>query len=347
MLRPYLKVTIGGTDVTSRFSPLLKSVKVTKKAGKSAHSASITLADPDGATIMPSDGDTIEIELGQSIADAGPVFRGTVNDVSSKGSTSGRTLEITASSADQKGKAKAPLRKSKDNATFKTVAEEWGAKAGLTVKVAGDLASINREYWSIDGESFMSWGQSIARQLGATFQIIGKEAFFTPRNEGVSVSGKPLPTVTAAWGVNLLSWEIKPTSGRPQFSKTKARYYDKAEAKYKEIEVEIPEQGGAPVLEDHRLYPDEAQAKKSAESSSKESKREKGSGTVTIVGDHSVEPEAKMVLHGARPGIDNTYLADEVTHDLDEKGFQTVVKVKLPDPKGGKDTRKPATSAAS
>lgn len=124
---PIYKVIIDGNDMTSRFAPLVKEITVTKNGKRSAHTAEIKLADPDGTTYLPPDGAKMKILLGHEDDGAGEVFDGTVNDVNSSGAKgSGRELKISATSADQKGKVKQQALRHKDKSTFKDVAVEWG-----------------------------------------------------------------------------------------------------------------------------------------------------------------------------------------------------------------------------
>lgn len=346
---PIYKVVIDGNDVTSRFAPLVEEITVTKNSKRSAHSAEIKLADPDGSTFLPPDGAKMQISLGHEDDGAAEVFDGTVNDVNSSGAKgSGRQLKVSATSADQKGKVKQQALRYKDKSTFKDVATEWGEKAGLKVQVIGSLASIERDYWIQQNESFQAWGQRMAEENGATFQIMGDRAIFSPRNEGVSASGKPLTPVIATFGSggNMVSWSISPTIGRPQYEKVQTRYYDREDAKWKDETVEVRGADAKVRLTDQMPAATKANASGKAKAGSKKSEREKGSGSVEIVGDYAAEPEAPCFIVGARPGIDGEYIIDSVTHTVTKKdGFSTKLTIKKPSGTAGKDSR--ATSTPS
>lgn len=346
---PIFKVLIDGNDVTSRFAPLVKSITVTKNSKRTAHTAEIKLADPDGSTFLPPDGAKMQIWLGHQDTGADLVFEGTVNDVNSSGARgSGRELKISATSADQKGKAKQPALRHKDKATLKDVATEWGQKAGLNVQVIGSLASVERDYWIQQNESFQAWGQRMAEENGATFQIIGNRAIFSPRNESMSASGKPLTPIFAAFGDNLVSWDISPTIGRPQYEKVQVRYYDREEAKWKDESVDVRGADAKVKLTEQLPAATKANASGKAGAGSKKSEREKGSGSAEIVGDYAAEPEAPCFISGARPGIDGEYIIDVVTHTLTKSdGFSTKLTIKKPTGTAGKDSRGTGPSSAS
>lgn len=341
MLTGMFKVYVAGNDVTSRWNPILTSVSVTRAAREASDTADATLADPDGLTFMPKTGDNLLIYLGHAEDGVGQVFEGFVDKVRcSGGKKRGRTIAINASSVNNKSKVKAGALRSEADKTFEDVAGDWGQKAGLTVTVAGDLASEFRSYWIMQHESFMGWGQRMARELGASFKVIGNRAFFAPLNEGISATGKTLTPVYATWGDNLLDWDIEPVIGRPQYGKVQSRYYDLNAAKWREVEQAIKD---ADIDVDFRALigaANEGNATQGAKSAAKESEREKGDGSVTILGDHAAEPEASLILRGARDGADGTYVIDSLTHSLDKgSGFTTALTLKHPADGAGIDTR--------
>ncbi|MDZ7824426.1 MAG: hypothetical protein U5K75_10605 [Ahrensia sp.] len=170
----------------------------------------------------------------------------------------------------------------------------------LEATAIGSIAGIERDYWIMQNESFMSWGQRMSRELGATFRIIGNRAFIAPRNEGLSVSGKPLTPINAAYGVNLISAEMEPIISRPKFKDAEVSYFDKD--KGERISVKVPT-GIDDVDSAIRTVISSAKkghAENRAKSYSEESNRRKGGGSVTILGDPACEPEAICNVSGCR-----------------------------------------------
>lgn len=347
--KPLYRVEINGADVTSRFSPLATEIDITKNSKRAAHTAEITLADPDGSTLLPEDGAKVRISLGIEGEGLVLVFEGTVNDVNwSIARGGGRTLKISATSADQKSKVKQPALRHKDKGTFKDTATEWGKKAGLNVQVIGDLASVERDYWLQQHESFQTWGQRMAEEFGASFQIMGDRAIFSPRNESVSASGQALTPVYAAWGKNLLSASISPVIGRPQYQSVVTRYYDRQEAKWKEEKVDVRGANATVNLTEQMPAAGKSHAGSKSKSGSKKSEREKGSGSITIVGDPTAEPEAQLFASGLRDGIDGEYIIDAVNHTVSKKsGFETKLTIKKPTGSAGKDSRATKTPSTA
>jgi phage protein D len=336
LLKRTYKVLVAGQDVTSRFNPLLLDLSVNRSAGKAADTANITLANPNGTVFMPADRAEIEIQLAGQWA-----FEGFVNEVScSIDKGSGRRISITASSVDQAGEATAPKLQHEDEATLSSVAQKFGSEAGLSVQVAGSIASVQRDYWLQQNESFIAWGQRIAEEVGGTFKVIGNRAFLVGRNEGISASGKTLTPITAEWGVNLISANVRPIVSRPRFKDVKVSYFDRLKGERVEEESATGISGVESTLRLLLSSATKDQAKQTAEAKGKEADREKGSGDVTIIGDATAEPEAICSVEGVAPGADGSYRIDSVSHRLSKSsGFTTSLTLRQPQDGAGTDSR--------
>lgn len=335
-IRGSYKVVIAGRDVTSLFNPILKELEVQRSAGEASDTCSITLADKDGLVLLPKKREPVLVELNGIWA-----FEGYVSDVNSTGSKGdGRKLKVSASSIDQGGKAKEPSLRHKDKGTLQQVAQQWGQKAGIQMRVLGSLAEVERDYWLQQNESFVSWGQRIAREVGGTLKIIGNRGFLSPRNEGISASGRPLTPIKAAWGVNLEEWDISPIIARPKYNKVALSYFDRSKGERVEIDVDTGIADVDTKLRSLLTVANESQARKRGEAHGKESDREKGGGTVTIIGDATAEPEAVCTVVGTRSGIDGAYQIDTVTHKVTKSdGFSTTIGLKQPKGGAGTDAR--------
>lgn len=322
----FYKVIVAGLDVTSNFEGLLEDLSVEKQAGANADSAQIQIADPGGRVAIPAERADVQIFLNGFHA-----FEGFVSEVScgiDKGG--GRTMSISCSSMDQGSKAKQPNLKHKDDATLSSVASEWGSKAGLQMQVLGSIASVQREYWHQQNESFVSWAQRIAREVGGTFKVVGKRGFLVGRNEGISASGRALTPIAVVAGVNLISGEVQPIITRPKYNKAAYRYFDVDKGEHVEVEQDTPVKDvEAKIRSVHSVY-DEDQAKQKGTAAGKETDRDKGGGTVTIFGDARAEPEAICTIAGWKSGVDGSYRIHSVSHKLSKGGFQTTIGLRQP-----------------
>lgn len=336
-------IIVGGNVVTERFSQILQSLTVHDKSGTTSDTASLVLDDSDGQVLMPSIGDPMQIMLGWRRTGVLLVFDGTVDTVRSNGSRGGgRTITITAKGFDPKGKAKEPLEFHKDDATLTDFMSEAAGKAGLSFRAQGGIGGIHRDYWAAATESFIHLGQRVAREVGGEFKMKGKTGIIYEKNSGMSVSGAALAGVTARWGDNLKEWDISPMFARPRYIEARARYFDRKEAKWKERRVQIDQRGpSSDAQHTHRVVrADEGEADSAAKDNKLSSERERGGGTVTIIGDPAAQPEGTCTVIGTRPGADGVYTIDGVEHSLDRgSGYETRLELKRPEGDAGTDSR--------
>lgn len=338
------RVTIGGTNVSDRIAPYLSSITVTDNDKAESDSASITLDDQGARFAIPEKGEAVSIDLGSIGRGIVNRFQGVVDSVSwTYDRGGGARLEISAKSIDTKSKAKEPMSRHWDNEQLIKVLKAASVPAGFErVVVHASIAYVTRPYWNQDHESFIAFGQRIAREMGATFKIRGRIAIMAPKNIGTSAAGVPLKTITVRPNDNLISCRINPASARPQFKKVKARYYDRAKAKWvdKEIEVSTADEGIDATQTVVFSRPDDGEAKAAAEAEGKDVEREKGGGTVDIDGDPTVAAGATCILVGCRPGIDGEYKISSVTDRLERtSGYLTSIQLVRPDGDAGKDNR--------
>lgn len=341
--RAAFMIMVAGNNVSHRFNQVLERLTVSDKAGTSSDTASITLDDRGAQIAMPQVGDPMQILLGWESRGVSEVFDGTVDTVrSAKTRGGGQTMVISAKGFDPKGKAKEPLEFHKDDATLQDFMSEAAGKAGLSFQAQGALAKIKRPYWAATTESFIHLGERIAREVGGQFKIAGTKAIIYEKNSGQSVSGLALPTIYAVHGDNLLEWDISPVFARPRFQQARARYYDPKQAKWLEKLVEIPQQGpSSPATHTSRVTrADQDEAEGAAGESQKSSERERGGGSVGLVGEPAAKPEGTCIVVGARPGIDGAYKIDGVEHDLSRSsGYHTKLDLKHPEGDVGSDSR--------
>lgn len=341
-------VRVDGADVSSAIMPRLITLSVTDKAGSSSDTASITLDDAGGVILMPRVGAALEIQLGDQNGVA-TVFRGVVDEVRSSGSrSSGLTLSISGKGVDTKGKAKEPKAKHWDEKPLGDVFGDAAKTAGIgSAKVDQELAQIKRPYWAMQDESFLHWAERIAREVGGTFKVSNDVAILAKKNGGTAPGGAALPSVRAVYGDNLISWDIAPILGRPRYKTVKARWYDKNSAEWKSEQVEVEDEEAEAEFTPRFPNGDQDEAKANAESRKADSEGGKGGGSITINGNADAQPEGQVILSGARPGIDGTYLIETVNHEFSRgSGWTTQLDLKKPDDGAGKDSRGGKSSAS-
>jgi uncharacterized protein len=332
-------VHVDGIDVSSRMNPYLTEIEVEDKDGTASDTASLTFSDTDGQLMLPRKGASAVIYLAGKKA-----FEGTIDEPrSSGGRGQGRMLHVSAKGFDSRGKVKEAQTFHKDKTTLQAFLSEAAKRAGLSgVTVDQAFASIQRDFWAAEGETILHLGRRLAEELGGTFKIRGSKAVLAKRGSGSTPGGAQMPSVTGAWGDNLISWDITPYVGRPRYTKATARWFDRKAGKWKTKKVDINAGDGAPDASDNIRYPkaDEDEADGAAKGRKSESEREGGHGSAEI--DFAVEAQAEgtFVLVGARPGVDGTYRIVSVKHRLTKSGGATTfLELKQPQGAAGKDSR--------
>ncbi|GJD78029.1 phage late control D family protein [Methylobacterium gregans] len=349
-------VSVNGTPISSMLEPILIAMTITDTDGEEADSLEIEVDDAGGQISLPPTDAPIQagmVRVEDGGSDAGPpkMFSGKVDKVTSRMARGGGlTLLITAKSVDQKGKPKERQQSHHDKGKLSGVAQKFGQGAGLKVKVAPGI-DVERDWWGMQGESFLEWGQRIAHEVGATFKVRGDQAVFAERSAGQSSGGQGLAAVRAHREFdtdgtrigNIVSGELSPTEDRHAWQKFEARYYDPKDAKYKTQDFEARRRPGSVVHRDRFTRADQGSAKARTKSTSAEAEREQGGGTLTIDGDSTAQAEASCIVSGWRPGIDGTYRIKTARHRLTRSaGYLTELTLAQPGGEAGTDGRKGA-----
>lgn len=325
-------VLVGGSDITLRMRNIVQSISVSDRAGTSSDTASIVLDDSAGNLIWPRYNAPVVILLGFRGRGVSVAFTGTVDEVRHSGGRGGATIEITAKGLDTSGKAKEPQQRNFDDMTIEQILRAAGEAAGVTdVRVDPALASLKRDYEHMDDESFIAFGERLAKEIGGTFKLRNDAAVMALKNGQRTPSGLPLPPVLAVRGENLHAWDIAPYVGRPRYKQIRVRYYDTKKAKQEEVVVDTGLDGSTAQAVGTFKAKDKKAAKEKAESIKAECERGSGVGNVTIEGNVGAQPEATCVVAGARIGIDGAYVIDGVDHQYTRGGgFTTSLTLAYP-----------------
>jgi phage protein D len=325
--RAIVSVTVAGTNITSTLMPVLTNLSVSDKVGTHADTATLTIDDSNGRIILPQIGAPVTIAMGWAGAGVRVVFEGTVDEVKSSGSRgSGRMLTIKAKGVDTTAPPKQGQQRHFDDKTIKDVLTDAGKAAGITsVDVDPDIASIRRAYVDMRDESFIHFGERLAREIGGNFRIQGTKAIMSKRDSSYSAA------VTATWGVNLHAWDLAPQLGRTRFSAIRTRWYDAEKAEWKSVQSETGIDVDATYADRlPRATEDEADQQNASDKAT--TKRDKGGGSVTIEGNTEAIPDGLCIIAGARPGVDGAYRIDSVTHTYSRGGgFVSQLSLKQPE----------------
>lgn len=343
--RAAYKVTVNGQDVTSRFDPYLISLVVTDYE-QQMDTCTLELDDSHGVLEVPDDGAPIEIQLGWADEGTSLVFTGKVSDVSSLCQRrSGRLMRIEGTGADIYGQGKVPTSQEwgegspgkgeGQKVTAETVLSEAAKKAGYEFFGAKDICSVERDYWAMTNESFHSFGQRMAEELGGVFKVSGDKATITSNINNTNATGQKMADVLCEWGRNLIAWNIHPKVGRPVFAETAANWFNDKKGVWETVKKAVGGGGQAALTKaiHFGLMPvaTKDQAERSAEVQASASMRARGYGWVVIDGEPSAATGANAVVKGARAGVDGTYRIIEAEHTYERRrGYTTRLSINNP-----------------
>jgi len=325
-------VVIDGTDITARIEKILQSISTQDRAGVSADQASIIIDDSEGNLIFPKENALCSISLGFKGKGIAQVFVGKIDEVRSKGGRGGRTIHITAKGIDTASRLKEPQNRNFDDLSIKEMLVAAGQPAGITdIRVDDDLAGIVREYEHMDNESFIAFGERLAREIGGTFKIRDNIAVMALMNSGRTPTGAPLPVIEAVYAENLHDWDIAPYIGRHRYAKIIVRFYDKATAQWDQVEVDTGIEGSEAAATGRFEAEDKAAAENKANELKAMSQKKSGAGTVTLEGEVMAASEAECLVIGARGGADGSYKINSVKHVYNRgSGFITTLDLNYP-----------------
>lgn len=325
MKKAIWSISVNDKDATSRLQPYLLSMSMIFASDLVADELEIVIND-DADLVFPKIGSQVVATLGWQSGYSARFF-GEVSACDWSQDRNGSIIRISAQSAKLAGKVKERQSRSWDNVSLGQVLSDAAASAGMTIKVHEELKSRNLEYEGQDNESFLAFGQRLAREHGAAFRISGTRAVFLPRGKGVNSIGEALPVIDVVRGGNLIGAHgLIPDRSRPRFKTKRGRWYDIGAGTTRSIDVDAETGSDAVDLLDYS--PDEETARWRAEAKRDEDRLRLAAGTLVIDGTPEALPTGRLRLANVRQGIDGLYTIDAVTHRLDrDSGFITEVGV--------------------
>ena len=322
-------VFIEGVSIMLTLRSVLQSVSVSDRAGTTSDTATVVIDDSGGFISFPRHNAKISVFMGTRATGAARVFDGTVDEVKSSGGRGGRNIEIIAKGMDTSGKVKEPQQRHFDDMSIEEILKTAGSDAGISdIRVDPELASIVRDYEHMDDESFASFGERLAKEIGGTFKIRNDAAIMAKKNSGRTPAGVPLPPVIVTYRENLHSWNVSPYIGRARYKQIRVRFYDRKAAKHDEVVLDTGVQGSDAIAVGRFEAQNKEAAEEKANALKAESERGSGVGTISMEGNAGAQPEATCFIAGSRIGVDGAYVIEGVDH-LYSRGSGYVTKLSL------------------
>jgi hypothetical protein len=177
----------------------------------------------------------------------------------------------------------------------------------------------------------------LGTELGLVVKIRGAQVTVTDRLSLNNVFGEPLSTIRAVWGDNLMDWRIKPFgSARTGWQGTRSQYFNHLISQYFEMTQGLIQNDVRSWGQGHGTFalpnaaPNAQVGSQWNQGVSALATFERGTGWVTINGEPQAVGGNRLVISGAREGVDGNYSIDEAHHHYSRNGYVTRCKLWLP-----------------
>ncbi|MCG5240469.1 phage late control D family protein [Azospirillum doebereinerae] len=336
-MKPVFRLTADSTDVTAAVADRLVSISYKDEAETKSDRLTVRLDDRprDGAYLaLPGIGAKLEFAIGYESTGAVAMGSFTVDEIKYSGPTA--TLEIGAKAAGMESRFRSAASKSWTDTTLGAIAQAIATEHGFTLKADPELASVPVAHEDQTNESAMAFLTRLAGAHDAVAKPVDGYLVLAPKGQAKAVTGKALPGVTLRPG-DLSSWSYaysarseageadKDGADKPgSKGGTKSVYWDKDEAKMKEVTV------GNPPYENVKFVssnPEKAAA--SASTKKNEQDRQKATFNGSGPGNPRLMAEQRLTLSGFRPGIPTDWRVRSVEHKLDKSGYACSVDAEL------------------
>lgn len=341
---PDARVIVDGTDITpvlfGRVAGAggrpprnrLVSLSIAEKRGEEADQLDLVIDDSDGAVAIPPDGARISVAIGWRAGTGvtlGLVDKGVfiVDEVSHSGPPD--LLTIKARAVDFAGDLKVRRERGWHDTTLGDIVAKVAARHGLKPACAAALAGETITAKAQSRESDLAFLRRLGRERNAVATIKRGVLIFKPVGDGLTPTGRRLPTLTIA----------RRDGDAHQFQRQKreevtgvsATWRDRAGGKSKVVTNGAVE--GARKLS--RVYGSEAEAQTAANAAHSRGQREPLSLDLTLaLGRADVSPEQKTTVSGFKAEIDAVaWIVGEVWHSLGDRGYLTRLKLETAIPK--------------
>lgn len=321
--KPAWKVTLDGTDLTSKIKPRLVSLSVSSAREDDADQLDITLSDNDGLLAIPPTGAKLRVWLGW---DAGGLTdMGTFSVDEAEHSGSPDVVTLRARSAHIRSDLRTQREVSYRNTTVGAIVDALAGRNGLTPRCHPSLASLGVAQLDQTNESDINLLTRLGKRYDATATIKAGALIFAPIGKGTTATGKPLPRVTLTRADG--DQHRYHLADRDTVTGVRATWHDDGAAKKMQAKVGSGKGKGVKTL--RHSYSSEDEAKQAA--AAEYARRQRGAASFSYTLAHGradIYPEMRVAVKGFKPQIDATeWLVERAEHMLDESGFRTTLEM--------------------
>jgi len=195
-MRPLMRITAEGEDVTARVADRLVSLRIADEAGIEADTLSLTLDDRDARLAVPAAEALVRVSLGMAgprPVPLTPMGAWRVDDTELTGPE--RQLRIAATAADMRGAIRSPRTRAWEGVSLGEIVRTIADEAGLSPAVADELAAIEPGYVAQTAESDLHLLTRLARRYSAVVKAASARLVLVRRGSDTAADGSRLAPV--------------------------------------------------------------------------------------------------------------------------------------------------------
>ncbi len=221
-----------------------------------------------------------------------------------------------------------------ENKTLREVLDDVAKKYGLSLDMTGaeKLGETKRNFW-FKNESLQHFVQRILAEVGGYAKLVGNKLIVREQTD----TNRAPATIEAVWGINLISWRIKPYIGRPQWSQSKTNWFKILEHDFDNVKQTL---GGAlpygfaqAIGSLPSMAPNQQTGEQFSQGFARSSRDNWAAGWCIINGEPTALAGNALLIRGARPGVDGRYLIREAEHIYTRQGgYTTRLDLMYPEP---------------
>lgn len=349
---PDFIITIGSTDVSSRFKNRLISISITDNRGFEADTIEIQLDDSDGLLDLPRRGEKIRAFIGWSgsaLIDKGSY---TVDEIEYSGAPD--VIFVRGKSADLRSKMQVQKECSYHQKTIKDIVSAIATDNELKPIISDSLSSELIDHIDQQCESDASFLTRLSKQFDAISTVKDGRLIFVKKGLGITASGTKLtPVVISRKSGDRHRFAV---ADREAYTGVVANWHDHATAKKKSVKVRrkkkttqqttattpsnvkvnatdknllVGSDENVKVL--RHLYASKANAQRAALAEWSRLQRGVAEFSITLAkGMPELIPELPATVSGFKPDIDAAgWLIARVSHQIDDNGYTSSIEFEV------------------
>lgn len=324
----FFSISANGVDVTDRFRGAAIAMTITDGEGLKADTLQITLDDPDGSVVAPTTGAILNPVGGyeDETRDFGLFV---VDNVGYTGWP--QQILINAKSLAAKSLAKQREPKAYTTKDFPTYGDIFAAIAksiGMPLHMAEALKALANPYEAQSEEDGLEFLTRLGEKINAAVAVKSLKLVVVEKGAGRSAGGGSLDHIIAAYGVNLISYNVS-EKDEPKHEEVEATYYDRGKNSRESVSVATGMDGPKYLL--RAPFQERDEAERAAKAKAKELVRAQADGTFVIDGSPFAQAEAYASVSGCRPRVDGLWRVKSATHSFSATGpYTTTLQCEVP-----------------